>query len=232
MFYNTGIGTFIWVLTNRKENHRKGKIQLIDARERWTPMNRSLGDKRRYLDEAAIDEVTREHGALGRHQSTSKIFDNDRLRLPPHHHLAPPAPSLPDHRGSQGPLPRHLPRTARRRAGHRRGHWAASRTMTGTRSGTKVQTIVKNLPDDVEDWANGAKGTAQKTFRDVLHRIDPEAAPVIDKHLKAEGLTTAALFPGQSLPRAEARRTERDLLGYRSPTGKRARPSSTNPTRR
>jgi type I restriction enzyme M protein len=62
MFYNTGIGTFIWIVTNRKAAHRKGKIQLIDARERWTPMRRSLGDKRRYLYPSAIDALTREHG--------------------------------------------------------------------------------------------------------------------------------------------------------------------------
>lgn len=42
MFYNTGIGTFIWVVTNRKAAHRKGKIQLIDARERWLPRNAAL----------------------------------------------------------------------------------------------------------------------------------------------------------------------------------------------
>ncbi len=75
MFYNTGIGTFIWVVTNRKAAHRKGKIQLIDARERYTPMKRSLGDKRRYLDQAALDAVTREHGAL-ENSKTSRVFDN------------------------------------------------------------------------------------------------------------------------------------------------------------
>ena len=75
MFYNTGIGTFIWVVTNRKAAHRKAKIQLIDARERYTPMKRSLGDKRRYLDQAALDAVTREHGAMENSQ-TSRVFDN------------------------------------------------------------------------------------------------------------------------------------------------------------
>jgi type I restriction-modification system DNA methylase subunit len=63
------------VLSNRKEKHRKGKIQLIDARERWAPMKRSLGNKRRWLDEKAIDEVTREHGALTE-SKTSKVFVN------------------------------------------------------------------------------------------------------------------------------------------------------------
>jgi type I restriction enzyme M protein len=51
MYFNTGIGTYIWVVTNRKEKRRKGKIQLVDAREFYVPMRRSLGDKRRKLGE-------------------------------------------------------------------------------------------------------------------------------------------------------------------------------------
>ena len=51
LFYNTGITTYVWVLTNRKEERRRGKVQLIDAASFWSPMRRSLGDKRRYLDE-------------------------------------------------------------------------------------------------------------------------------------------------------------------------------------
>ncbi len=54
MFYNTGIGTYVWVVTNRKTANRRGKIQLIDARDRWSPMKRSLGDKRRYLSEKRL----------------------------------------------------------------------------------------------------------------------------------------------------------------------------------
>jgi len=75
MFYNTGIGTFVWVVTNRKAAARKGKLQLIDAREQWTPMRRSLGDKRRYLSDEAIRAITCEHGAF-RPSETSKLFDN------------------------------------------------------------------------------------------------------------------------------------------------------------
>jgi type I restriction enzyme M protein len=75
MFYNTGIGTFIWVVTNHKTKERKGKIQLLDARERWTPMRRSLGDKRRYLTDEIIAELTRAHGAF-QPTETCKIFDN------------------------------------------------------------------------------------------------------------------------------------------------------------
>jgi type I restriction enzyme M protein len=97
MFYNTGIGTFIWVVTNRKAPHRKGKIQLIDARERYTPMKRSLGDKRRYLDQAALDAVTREHGACEEQPDQPRVRQH-RLRLSPHQRAAPAAPALRDHR--------------------------------------------------------------------------------------------------------------------------------------
>ena len=51
MFYNTGIGTYIWIVTNRKAIERKGKIQLVDARDTWIPMRRSQGDKRRKIGE-------------------------------------------------------------------------------------------------------------------------------------------------------------------------------------
>lgn len=56
MFYNTGIGTYVWVLTNRKEKRRKGKVQLVDAREWYIPMKRSLGDKRRKIGEGEDGE--------------------------------------------------------------------------------------------------------------------------------------------------------------------------------
>ena len=75
MFYNTGIGTYIWLLTNRKEKKRQGKIQLIDARARWKPMPRSMGDKRRRLGDDDIRAVVREYGAF-RETETSRIFDN------------------------------------------------------------------------------------------------------------------------------------------------------------
>ena len=76
MFYNTGIGTYVWVVTNRKTKRRKGKIQLIDAREKWEPLRRSLGDKRRQFNEIHIREIVREYGQFAE-SDTSKIFDND-----------------------------------------------------------------------------------------------------------------------------------------------------------
>jgi type I restriction enzyme M protein len=80
MFYNTGIGTYVWIVTNRKERRRKGKIQLLDAREFYVPMRRSLGDKRRKIGEKedGRDQIAAIVQLYGRFSDgdTSKIFDN------------------------------------------------------------------------------------------------------------------------------------------------------------
>ncbi|KAB2893798.1 MAG: SAM-dependent DNA methyltransferase [Bacteroidetes bacterium] len=75
MFYNTGIGTYIWVVTNRKDEQRQGHIQLIDARERFHPMRRNLGDKRREMTDEDIEIIVCEYGAF-EETATSKIFHN------------------------------------------------------------------------------------------------------------------------------------------------------------
>ncbi|QHP53709.1 SAM-dependent DNA methyltransferase [Pectobacterium carotovorum subsp. carotovorum] len=204
MFYNTGIGTFIWVVTNRKTDHRKGKIQLIDARERYTPMKRSLGDKRRYLDQVALDAVTCEHGAM-ENSKTSRVFDNTdfgyrritvlrplRLRfqiteearerfLNTCPELYDALQAVKDELGSE-PL------------------------LNWNDTWHTVQQVFKNLPDDIESWAKGAKGTAQKKiFRDCFTMVDPEAAPVIAKrHKKGDVAIGLELFPQQTLPTMNA----------------------------
>lgn len=80
MFYNTGIGTYVWIVTNRKERLRKGKIQLLDARDVWTAggsedSKRSLGDKRRHMTGRQIAEIVRLYGRQTDGE-TSKTFDN------------------------------------------------------------------------------------------------------------------------------------------------------------
>jgi len=62
MFYNTGISTYIWIVSNRKPEHRKGKLQLIDASSFWQKMRKSLGSKRKELSPDQIDEITRLFG--------------------------------------------------------------------------------------------------------------------------------------------------------------------------
>lgn len=62
MFYNTGISTYIWIVTNRKPASRKGKVQLIDASAMWQKMRKSLGSKRKELSDDHIAEITRLFG--------------------------------------------------------------------------------------------------------------------------------------------------------------------------
>lgn len=62
MFYNTGISTYIWIVTNRKPKHRQGKVQLIDASGMWQKMRKSLGSKRKELSDDHIAEITQLFG--------------------------------------------------------------------------------------------------------------------------------------------------------------------------
>ena len=75
LFYNTDIGTYIWILTNRKRNERKGKVQLVDATTFSRKMRKSLGDKRNEVTAEQIAEIVRTYGdfVAGPH---CKIFDN------------------------------------------------------------------------------------------------------------------------------------------------------------
>ena len=78
MFYNTGIATYVWVLTNRKPEHRQGKVQLIDATKWYRPLRKNLGKKNCELGEADIQRIC--DTFLNFEESEqSKIFDNAAL---------------------------------------------------------------------------------------------------------------------------------------------------------
>ncbi|MCO5961795.1 type I restriction-modification system subunit M [Sinorhizobium meliloti] len=68
MFYNTGIATYVWVLSNRKPDHRKGRVQLIDASPFWQKMRKSLGSKRKEMGEVDIATVTKLFGSFSEAQ--------------------------------------------------------------------------------------------------------------------------------------------------------------------
>src|SRR5699024_7352293 len=76
MFYNTGIATYIWVLTNKKEEKRKGKIQLVNASEYYQSMRKSLGNKRKEITPEQIKEITSLYSSFEESEN-SKIFDNE-----------------------------------------------------------------------------------------------------------------------------------------------------------
>ena len=81
MFYNTGISTYVWIVTNRKPKRRKGMVQLIDASGFWQKMRKSLGSKRKELSPEHIEEITRLFGE-GKESTKdgvpiSRIFKNE-----------------------------------------------------------------------------------------------------------------------------------------------------------
>ena len=74
MFYNTGIATYVWILSNRKPAARRGKVQLIDGSGFWRKMRKSLGSKRKELGEADIATITRLFGSFAEAE-TARIID-------------------------------------------------------------------------------------------------------------------------------------------------------------
>ena len=76
MFYNTGIATYIWIITNRKTPQRAGKVQLIDATDFSVPMSKSLGSKRKQISDDQIAAITRLFGNFAEVKGRVKIFDN------------------------------------------------------------------------------------------------------------------------------------------------------------
>ena len=81
MFYNTGISTYVWIVSNRKPAARRGKVQLIDASSFWQKMRKSLGSKRKELSPEHIDDITRLFGRFKKSPRDgvpiSRIFNNE-----------------------------------------------------------------------------------------------------------------------------------------------------------
>ena len=76
LFFNTGITTYIWIVTNKKSLYRKGKVQLINATNLSTSMKKSLGNKRKYLSDEQVKQVVNEYELNGETE-ISKIFPNE-----------------------------------------------------------------------------------------------------------------------------------------------------------
>ena len=81
LFYNTGISTYFWIVTNRKSAERRGKVQLVDARDLFTKMRKSLGEKRKQISDDQIDEIVRLYGDFAEAEAGAnervKVFPNE-----------------------------------------------------------------------------------------------------------------------------------------------------------
>jgi type I restriction enzyme M protein len=76
LFYNTSISIYFWIVTNRKSEERRGKVQLVDGREYFTKMRKSLGEKRKEISSTQVEEITRLYADF-RESERVKIFPNE-----------------------------------------------------------------------------------------------------------------------------------------------------------
>ena len=76
LFFNTGISTYIWIVTNKKKSNRKGKVQLIDGSSLYKTMKKSLGSKRKYIDEEQTQQILNTYNGF-EESETSKIYPNE-----------------------------------------------------------------------------------------------------------------------------------------------------------
>ena len=204
MFYNTPIGTFIWIVTNRKSVDRVGKIQLIDVRQRFTIMRKSLGDKRRYLDESTIEQVTREHGSFTS-GNNCKIYKNSDFG---HRRVVIERPLRLRFEMTQSAKEQFLDAfpdffklveaVDEQWGGEPHYDWNV------------VWDSVQKLSEEHEvRWTASSK----KMFRDCTTTTVPEAEPVIAKHGKIAAAVTAKSFPNQNLVARLSDKQLSEILG-------------------
>ncbi len=172
LFYNTGIATYIWVLSNRKEPQRTGKVQLIDATGLWTAMRKSLGDKRREISDAQIKEIVDIY--LGSHRKRAfQGFRYNRFRLSQDHGRASITPELPGQPGTDCPsagaerLQRHWRKQEERQDARQQ------KEKEGRQWQAAILTSLRSMPDTVyKNVKNSRKpGCALDAARRPLKRL-------------------------------------------------------------
>ena len=178
MFYNTGIGTYIWIVTNRKEKQRKGKIQLIDARDKWKPLRRSLGNKRRELGEDDISSIVKLYGNF-EDSEFSKLFDNSdfgysRITV-------------------ERPLRLRFQVDTDRKSRYLEALPSLLKDVQAIDKKLGRQTylnwneVSESIQEVLKENGSKWKATELKLFRDVFTDVDETATPVILKTRKATG---------------------------------------------
>lgn len=183
MFYNTGIGTYVWIVTNRKQSHRKGKIQLIDARGEnfYVPMRRSLGDKRRRIagaeegDRDQIGAIVRLYGDF-KENEYSKIFDNADFG---YNRVIIERPLRLRYQMDVDRKSRFLDALP-----HLLDDVQAIDKSLGREPRMDWNQVNAEMDDLLKERGSKWKGSEKKLFRDVFTERDADAAPVILRERK------------------------------------------------
>jgi len=171
MFYNTGISTYVWIVSNRKTAQRKGMVQLIDASSFWQKMRRSLGSKRKEMSEVHIVEVTQLFGSFTEAQLAT-VFDAEGKELSQETVLMGVQPPAPPNGGRVKLIP-------------------LSRIFPNEVFGYRSLTVERPLRDEKGNVVLGTKGKAKgKPQADSTLR-DSESVPLtedVDAYFRREVL--------------------------------------------
>jgi type I restriction enzyme M protein len=174
MFYNTGISTYVWIVSNRKPAHRKGKVQLIDASSFWRKMRKSLGSKRKEMSDEQIATVTQLFGSfVEAHLAT--VWDAEGKEIAGHvvkaEHKAPNAPA--GGKVKLAPLSRIFPNEA---------------------FGYRTITVERPLRDEKDEIVLGTKGKQKGKPQADASLRDTENVPLskdVDAYFRREVLPHA-----------------------------------------
>jgi type I restriction enzyme M protein len=195
MFYNTGILTYIWVVTNRKAKSRKGQVQLVDARERGSLLQKNLGDKRRYLTADTIADLTREHGAF-KPTDTCKLFDNEDFG---YRRITVERPLR---------LRFQITDEAKEKFLDACPDFLDAVEAIEAEFGLEPHDDWNEAWPEIQRLAVEAKAEwttpNKKLFRAVFTKVEPSAKPVIAKRGDFTGIVSTKDFPNQNLPDLKA----------------------------
>lgn len=195
LFYNTGIGTYVWILSNHKDALRQGKVQLIDASAMHAPMRKSLGSKRKYLSDEQIAEIAKLHEAF-EEAPNSKIFTTTEF----------------------GYRRITVERPLRLRFSVNADTLAAYQAAAGNNQAEAFATVegsFDNLPAFLK--AAGVKKlskAAQKAVLACFGERDPEAQPVLDGNGKAQPDSDLREFENVPLGQSIEAYFEREVLPH------------------
>ncbi|WP_026279274.1 MULTISPECIES: class I SAM-dependent DNA methyltransferase [unclassified Thioalkalivibrio] len=181
MFYNTGIATYVWLLSNNKPKARRGKVQLINANQRFTKMRKSLGSKRNYLDDNQINEIVRTYG-YGASEDTpeSKTFPNEAFG---YRRITVERPLRLNFQASPERVQRMLLEKPIQKLDEttRLGVQAACERLDANRVYASRETFLKDLNAELKDLGIKLGAPAIKAIWNGLAERDPKAEICTDK---------------------------------------------------
>ncbi len=223
LFYNTGIGTYIWLLTNRKAPERAGKVQLIDATSFWTPMRKSLGDKRREIppDKAAdilsllrgfTDGETRTVSKDGEEEevTVSRIFPSTRFGFCK---ITVERPLRLNFQASDGRIARLDDQRmfANLEKSRRRGETGERARAQGLALQASIRTVLREMPDTLykDRSAFGVELEAAASKANIKFRVPVKRAILVALSERDRMAAICRDRKGQPEPDPKLRDTER-----------------------